>query len=135
MRASLAVAILVALLAAACGNDDDGGGGSARLVFTDPAETIEVSAPESFFIDLAGNATTGFSWQVTQEPDSSIVKVVSSTYVEDDNDDDRVGVGGTYTFELEAVGAGETTVGFTDVPPGEEPSGPADETFTIQVTD
>ena len=121
------------MVAAACGNDDSGGG-SDRDVFTDPNETIAVTAGESFFIELEGNATTGFSWQVSQEPDSAVAPVISDQYIPPENEDDRGGVGGTYVFELQAEAAGNTSVGFEDVPPGESPSGTPDEIFQITVS-
>ena len=80
------------------------------------------SATKTATVELAGNATTGYSWAYTIDPEG-IVQDVSDDYNQDSAPGGMTGVGGTYTFTFESVSQGEATITFTyqrvweDVPP------------------
>lgn len=69
-------------------------------------KTTEVTQVE---IDLKGNPTTGYEWKCTVD-NTNIAKMVSNNYVQDKNEEDLVGVGGTYKFIFEGVSDGFTTI-------------------------
>ncbi len=136
-----AVAGVLALLAltlaafAGCGSDgDDADDDSSPQQFTvtDLGEPIEVEAGESFEVVLDSNPTTGYSWRVTIDPPADVVTAAGSTYEPDSDSENLTGGGGKDTFTFEATKAGEATITFDYMPPG-EPSKPA-ETKTAKVS-
>ena len=92
-------------------------------VFTDDSETIEVTAGEEFAIKLESNPSTGFSWELQQPLDDSILESKGSDYEAGKND--APGAGGHEILTYEAVGDGTTTISlgylqpFDDAPPSE----------------
>lgn len=59
-------------------------------------------------IVLAGNPTTGFTWEAV-EADAEIAEI-KSEYKQDEADEDMVGVGGKYTFTVTGKSKGETQI-------------------------
>lgn len=68
---------------------------------------------KSYMIQLPGNPTTGYEWAVEQYTEG-IVSVGESTYQADQSenqtDEQIVGGGGTYSFEVGGLAPGEATV-------------------------
>ena len=95
----LSVLALTALFAG-CGESADG-------------ETCEIS--------LKANATTGYQWDCKASPEG-IVKV-EGEYVPDENKQGFVGVGGTQKYTVTAKKAGEVTLTFDYLSPGDKVSG------------
>ena len=66
---------------------------------------------KAFKVELEGNATTGFEWTYTMDPDG-IVEEIFSEYLTEETEEDMVGVGGTYIFEFRGVEQGDVTLTF-----------------------
>ena len=67
-------------------------------------------------IRLAGNPTTGYSWELKSQ-NNDCVKVVNSDYEQDKTDTKVVGAGGNFYFDVQAVKSGETELVFNYVRP------------------
>jgi inhibitor of cysteine peptidase len=75
--------------------------------FDDPAQAIQVAAGETFAVRLAGNPTTGYTWQANV--DSSYLELV---YQEFEPGGEGVGAGGHEVFRFRARETGETEIVF-----------------------
>jgi inhibitor of cysteine peptidase len=122
-----AVVVLVATVVA-CGSDDD-----SVQVFdeNDVGTEVSVEVGEQFEVRLESNATTGYAWQVVEQPDA--VTLVSDEYEAPDTS--LVGAGGVevFVFEGASVGSGELRLEY--VRPFENPPVPAETAdYQIQVT-
>lgn len=128
MRLAFLVPALVLLLAlAACGGD--GGGSDIDLTEADSGGTIEASVGDEITISLAGNPTTGYTWNVLQPRNADVVAFADRDY---EADSDAIGSGGTEELEFRAVAPGEATIELGYSRPWE--STPPSETFTVAVT-
>ena len=87
------------------------------LTRKDTGKTFTFVPGANFRIELAGNATTGYAWQVAARGDS--VTVAKSTYVPDDHAPGLVGSGGRQIFPCVAVRKGATTIRLTYARPWE----------------
>jgi len=93
--------------------------------------TLEVG--QRAVIELESNATTGYQWAPTAEPDARVVSVVSDTYVAPGSQ--LAGAGGTQKIVVEGVAAGTTTLALGYSRPWEKDTPPArTATFDITVT-
>ncbi len=129
------VAVVVAAFAiGGCGDDDEIGFDEFEVVTDDDAPVVAERAA-SFFIELDANPTTGYQWQVSQEPDPVVARVVSIDYVPDETDEDVVGSGGIVRIEVEAVGVGTTTLGLEYVGPGTDAEVAETRRFTVEVVE
>lgn len=90
------------------------------------------SAEKECRIELEGNATTGYEWVYTANPEG-IVKEISSEYVPADSDGETAGSGGLFVFLFEGVKEGTTTLEFSYVREWEEEENPQTERYTITV--
>lgn len=128
MRRYVVVLGLIALMAA-CGSDD-----SSVDVFdqSDAGETISVQVGDRFEIRLESNATTGYAWQVVDQP--AVVDLVSSDYEAPDTD--LVGAGGVEVFVFAGASPGAAELNFEYVRSFEDPPEPADtSSFPVEVTE
>ena len=73
----------------------------------DNGRTINFGIDDPFEIELAGNPSTGYIWDVLSY-DSTIVKQVGKAEFEPI--DDKIGSGGKYTFNFQTISAGQTTL-------------------------
>ena len=81
-------------------------------------------------LELEGNPTTGYAWQVTAI-DAAVLAPAGEPDYESSSDAD--GAGGTYTFHFDVVGAGETEVVLQYFPSWEEPTDTAGRfAFTVR---
>jgi predicted secreted protein len=122
------LALVAALVA--CGSDENGGG--ARQVFdeNDVGAEVTVDVGEQFEIRLASNATTGYAWQVVEQPD--VIDLVSSDY--DAPDTSLVGAGGVEVFVFEGASAGSGALRLEYVRSFDDPPVPAETAeFQVQV--
>lgn len=71
-------------------------------------EVTEVDVGDELVIEVAENPSVGDAWEVSTPPDGSVARLVGDAYEADEADPEMTGVGGTRSFTLEAVGAGET---------------------------
>ena len=147
-RRLAATSFAALLLLAACGGgggDDDGGSGELRTV-SDPATPVEASIGDVVEISLEANPTTGFSWELSNPPETAIVRFLGGDYesrgdtaeVDEGEDGDApapvIGVGGVQRLRFQVVGAGATTVQLRYVQPWVDPPEPAaTSSFTIRV--
>ena len=63
--------------------------------------------PQTAQLALPSNPTTGYAWIAEQDPE---IFDISSEYVEDEKDEEMVGVGGTETFTLVPKEEGSTEI-------------------------
>ncbi len=73
----------------------------------DNGTTINLGIDDPFEIELAGNPTTGYIWEVLSY-DTSIIKQIGEASF--DPNDDKIGSGGKYTFEFQTIAAGQTSL-------------------------
>jgi predicted secreted protein len=83
--------------------------------FDDPARAICVALDEVFAIALAGNPTTGYTWQA--DFDEQCLALIEQTF---EPGGDGVGAGGWEVFRFRAVGRGKTRIGFVYQRPWDE---------------
>ncbi len=94
----------------------------------DSGAVVEMAPAQVVLVEIEGNPTTGFTWEMA-EIDERVIAPVGDPQYESESDAD--GSGGTYTFRFEAVGPGEAEVvmvyrqSWTDVAPSR--------TFTFRV--
>jgi inhibitor of cysteine peptidase len=93
--------------------------GVHRLEAGDDGATLEMSVGEEIALELEGNPTTGYAWQVAEIDPAVLVAAGDPGYTASSDAD---GAGGTYTFRFAAVGPGETTLVLLYYPSWEEPS-------------
>lgn len=75
--------------------------------FENSGSTINLSTYDPFEIELEGNASTGYTWQIVSY-DSTVIKQVGEK--EYKANDDRTGSAGTYTYKFQTIGDGQTTL-------------------------
>jgi inhibitor of cysteine peptidase len=124
-REFAAIAVLV-LAAIGCGSDD---ASIPVLDATDTGSEVEVAVGEQFEIRLDSNPTTGYAWQVVDQP--AVVELVSSDYEAPDTN--SVGAGGVEVFVFAGASSGSAELRLQYVQSFEEPPEPAD-TVEFQVT-
>ena len=88
------------------------------------------SEPQTATLTLPANPTTGYYWEVKQDPE---IFDITSEYVQDEADEEMVGVGGTETFTLTPKEAGTTKITFTYLQPWEEGSVASELTYQVKV--
>lgn len=99
-------------------------------VFTDASQPVAVDAGEEFFIALASNETTGYTWKQSIE-DGKILAYEGNVYQNPSNG--LMGGGGQQIFIYHANRTGATTVHFSYARPF-EPNAPPAQTVTFDVT-
>lgn len=117
--------VLLLLLPSACvtGGDD-----AVTIDGNDAGTTVEVEQGETLRIELEGNPTTGYAWEVSAV-DESVLHYEDSDF---DADSDADGAGGIVTLEFEASGAGATLLELIYRPPWEPPS-PSHQRYAVTV--
>jgi inhibitor of cysteine peptidase len=128
MRLFAGIVLALVLATAACGGDG-GGGGDIELTEADSGGSVEASVGDEITISLAGNPTTGYTWNVLQPRNADVVAFDDRDY---EAESDAVGAGGTEELTFEAVAAGEATIELGYFQPWEP--GQVDRTFTATVT-
>jgi len=92
-----------------------GGGNEAPRQFdfyaSDAGKEVEVEVGSLMTVTLESNVTTGFQWQLAENSDDTILKLVGNEYQEPQGaGSEAVGAGGDEVWRFEAVGAGRTTL-------------------------
>ena len=93
-------ALAVILLLAACS------GGEAIYSSADTGRTIDLSVGDAFVIELRGNPSTGYGWEVL-EPEDPHCRLLSEAF---HPHSDLIGATGAYRFTFEATKAGAETL-------------------------
>jgi inhibitor of cysteine peptidase len=100
--------LVLASLFLACGGE--GGERADPIVYTDPADTIQVQVGEQFRISLESNPSTGHKWQFMSPVDSTLLSLVETRYIPKPNPEKFVGRGGYEEWLFEALGKGSTSI-------------------------
>ncbi len=127
--APLVTALLAGALVAGCGGDD-ASSGPVDISAADNGGVVSASAGERVVLTLESNASTGYRWNLSEEPDPEVLAFVSSAYVEPE-DSELVGASGTEVWEWDAVAEGSTVLRLEYARPF-EPDDVADE-FEVTV--
>ena len=77
---------------------------------TPDRKTIDVG--EIFIVELKGNPTTGYAWELDKGYDNAVVKLVKSDFKQNYTEKPMSGVGGVFTFEVKGLKKGKTTLKF-----------------------
>jgi inhibitor of cysteine peptidase len=128
VSASVLAAVLAGIVVAAIS------GCSARpalvLGAKDEGRQIELQTGETLTINLEGNPTTGYTWELV-ESKGAIMRQIGEAEFKADSD--LVGAGGMQTLRFEAVTEGQMELTLVYHRPWETGVEPL-ETFTVQVT-
>ena len=87
--------------------------GVHRLDAGDDGAVVEAEVGERVSLELEGNPTTGYAWEVTAIDPAVLAQAGEPEY---QSSSDADGAGGTYTFHFNVVGAGETGGGVAVLP-------------------
>lgn len=117
-------AILGVVLMTACGPSD------VQLTADDKGSQVEVKPGDKVIISLAGNPSTGYSWEA-QDLDSSIFEQIGEPEFVSDNTD-LVGSGGMITLTFKALRTGSTNLTLVYHRPWETDIEPID-TFSVSI--
>ncbi len=100
MKRLLICVLAQVLVLSGCGDD------VSPLSFTaaDSGSEVRIGSGDQFQVVLESNPSTGYSWEVTGEPDPSILELVSHGL--EAADTDLVGAAGTEVFVFKGVGFG-----------------------------
>ncbi|MFH1330908.1 MAG: protease inhibitor I42 family protein [Actinomycetota bacterium] len=82
-------------------------GGVRTLDESHKGAVVELAVGEQIVVELDGNATTGYTWEVTAV-DAAVLAPAGDVDYRSESDAD--GAGGAFTFRFDAVARGETTV-------------------------
>lgn len=135
MRSLGAVAALLGMVfifAVACGEQATAAQ-THTLDVEDDGTTVAVAVGDTVLVQLEGNPTTGFLWEVKDTLVKDILEPVGEgEYEVAKTEKPLVGVGGVFTFEFKAVGAGTTPLELIYQQPWMEGKGES-ETFAVTV--
>ena len=73
--------------------------------YADPGAVIQVTASEEFALELEGNPTTGYTWQITA--DSQVLELLGQEF---EASGEGVGAGGQEVCHFRAVAPGQTEI-------------------------
>lgn len=90
---------------------------------------VTLAAGDKLDVSLAGNPSTGFSWNV-QSFDATVLRQAGEPEFQPASS--ALGSGGTFTYRFEAIGAGQTTLALAYSRPFEK-GVPAQKIFTARV--
>jgi len=96
---SIILVVVIAMFVSSC---------AGPFTINDTGKTINLTTDDPFEIDLAGNASTGYSWQILPY-DSTVIEQVGTPEFKSNNGD-AVGSGGIITFKFKTVGDGQTNL-------------------------
>ena len=92
--------VLATVLVGGCGGAD------VTVDETDNGSSIDLEVGQTLEVSLEENPSTGFAWNVTEEPDAAVIAPVEDDF--DISDPYSDGAGGTRSLLFEAVAPGET---------------------------
>lgn len=131
--ALIPVAIVMLCVFACAQNEKISDGVHDRIKeFSDPSRTIEVAVGESFSVLLDSNPTTGYSWQMIEQPADRAVALTVSGYEAPRTN--LAGAPGRQRLTFRAESAGIEKLVFHYLRPWEKNTDPARTvTFTVVV--
>lgn len=102
--------------------------------YTDPAKTIRVKVGQEFGLLLESNPTTGYQWQLAEQPDLDVVTLVINEY--QGAESDRLGAGGHELWIFQATGPGQAVIKLAYLRPWEKDKKPSQTVkYTVLVKD
>jgi inhibitor of cysteine peptidase len=105
--------------------------GTTRVTNDDNGAAVTLGDDETLVLDLDGNITTGYTWEI-EAVDDSILRLVGGDF-EYRSDSDLEGSPGTFTFTFEPVATGETDLRLIYHRPWEEDVDPL-EIYELTIT-
>ncbi len=126
-KGAIALLLVAVVLAAVSGC---GAKSALALEAKDNGRQIELEKGQTLAINLEGNPSTGYTWEMVESEDSILRQVGE---IEFEAESDLVGAPGTQTLRFEAVESGQTELKLVYHRPWETDVEPL-ETFTLQVT-
>ena len=103
-----------------------------ELTEADQGKIVKTAIGTLISVALAGNATTGYQWQVDKMQGNAVRENGKADYTQQKHDPELVGVGGTFLFHFKAAKAGSTKFKFVYVRPWETDKPPA-KTFEVTI--
>jgi inhibitor of cysteine peptidase len=139
-RQGLVAAVLVliiigtALASAGCGSQATASGGPVKLTEANNGKAVTVKVGDDIQVILAGNPTTGYTWNGSlSDADKAVLQQQGEpVYAQGNTDPSIVGSGGTMTFTYKAAAAGQVTLNLGYARPWE--SVQPIQTFTVTIT-
>lgn len=122
-RFVVVVFVVILLALAACSAP------AAKLKLADSGSTLDLKSGQTFTVTLAGNPTTGYTWEL-KEIDPAVVELVGEP--EYKSDSALIGSGGVFSYKFKTVAAGTSNLKLVYHRPWEEDVEPL-EVFTVQV--
>lgn len=131
--------LFITLLASGCGSGNeatkDDSTATRAKEYSDPNEPIDVKSGDSFTIVLDSNPSTGYAWELAEQPDPAILELKSQSYKAADSEE-LAGAGGKEYWKFQALKAGTAKVSMRYVRSWEENVEPAETAeFTVNVTE
>lgn len=117
--------LVLVVSASACSSGANG----RTLTAENAGQTITLNVGDTFSVELEGNPSTGYTWEVA-EMDTAVLKQVGET--EFVTESDLVGASGVLKIRFEAIGRGETSLNLVYHRPWEEDV-PPEEIFEVSV--
>lgn len=102
---------------------------NGNFTMADAGKTFKTATGGTLNLDLKGNYTTGYSWNIVS-CDDKILKLDESPYTPDSTQ--LAGAGGVQHYKFSIVGAGQTELKITYNRVWEKDVAPA-ETFTLKI--
>jgi inhibitor of cysteine peptidase len=87
---------------------------------------VDAEVGQTYFVKLEGNPTTGYEWEVA-EANPQFLQIIGETEFEpnvSESGEDLVGSGGVFTFRIETINEGETSLKLVYRRPFEEGADP-----------
>lgn len=104
--------VAILLLTALCGCAFALLPGNVKLGRADAGRTVDLATGGALEITLDGNPTTGYAWIQLSGNNAVLKPVGGDAYKQNQAAAGVVGVGGQFTFQFKAVGAGATQLKF-----------------------
>lgn len=130
IKISVFIALAVLITALALGGCKTTGN---TLTEKNNGDSINLKVEDTVIIRLESNPTTGYSWILNENTDTSIVSMVDSEYIQSAEDEELVGAGGHEVLTFKAVSKGKTSIVLNYERPWEEAEEPL-ETFEINIS-
>jgi inhibitor of cysteine peptidase len=98
----------------------------------DNGKSVKAIALARIFIRLRGNPTTGYTWQLAEQPSAVLTPLGELEYAPDRQTPVAIGAGGTFTFSFRAAKPGSGSIRLVYRRPWEKDKPPA-QTFSLAV--
>jgi len=105
-----------------------------ELTFDNKGSSIELEKGDRINIKLESNPTTGYSWILDGETDTSVVSLFDSKFVQTEKEEELVGAGGYEIFTFKAENNGQTEIILTYKRSWEEEELKEEFLFKINIT-